>query len=1065
VNSRDTKFVGRSKEVTRIEESLSALTNGQGSVLMLVGEPGIGKSTLARFAVASASERQISTHLGFCWEAGEAPPYWPWTQALGSLVADRSIESVSAAKLGQILPQFAGDDDDSLQPEQARFLLMEAVRSLLNEASESAPLLLVFEDLHAADPDTLQLLQYVTRHVRHMPVMILGTFRDAEARRASAEPLWHSAREAEILQLDRLGDSDVREYLAATNSEVDDDFVELLLGTSGGNPLFLVELVGVLSRQRDFDPAVDRLPETIQQVIRSQLEALSEDTQSILQVASVLGRTFSLPDLADLVGSDLNDVASRLSEACDAEVVLDAGGDNRQFVHALYRDVLYQSMESVEREELHRRRAESVQRLIDDGDHESWVDLASNLSSAGHDYRLQAIDAWRQAAKNAQRRLAFDEGVRRLDNALQMFGAGPRFAPADRADLIMELAAANIAKGDYDRGQSLCKEAFELARTVGDPKRMAEAALTYGSIFIVSKVDRTMVALLKESLEHLPKNEVALTARVTARLAAAMQPADDPSVPMATARDALALARTTNDESVIFPVLKSAVSAIMDFAPVNERVLLNLELEKLAQKYNDTPGLFRSYLRLIIDFSELGDREKLDAIIDRCDQIAERIGLPHYQWRVTSARAMLATLEGRYSAAMALLDDAEKLAAEVGDESALITVAIQRFAILYDWEELDVALFTNMEQRFTAAFEQLPDAEAFVIPMFASFAYRAGIDSRGESILDERMTQRLFAGGDRFCISKLGELAVHNDQIDLVRKVYDTLLPHKEYCETLGLLGTTWAGPVSYSLGHLATAIGEPDAAMEHFERALIVAKRMRAEPMLARILEGMAHLARLRGDDAECRSLTDQSQRLIGKLRLRPTRIALAEAANEQGEESIERPIETSSITVTQDGDVWHVAYKGQSVLVKNTKGMLMLAELLSNPDTDIHVLDLSGAGVAASDTGDAGPALDHKARQEYRQRVTDLQDELEDAAETGDIGRSDAIHEELDFISRELSRAFGLGGRERRPGAAAERARVNVRRRLKDAIERVAEHHPDAGRYLENTIKTGGYCRYAPL
>jgi len=95
----------------------------------------------------------------------------------------------------------------------------------------------------------------------------------------------------------------------------------------------------------------------------------------------------------------------------------------------------------------------------------------------------------------------------------------------------------------------------------------------------------------------------------------------------------------------------------------------------------------------------------------------------------------------------------------------------------------------------------------------------------------------------------------------------------------------------------------------------------------------------------------------------------------------------------------------------------------------------------------------------------VSELQEELEDAMQMGDTPRAESVRDELEFISRELSRAFGLGGRERPQAKAAERARVNVRRRIKDAINRIDQQIPGAGRYLENTVKTGSYCRYTPM
>jgi hypothetical protein len=164
-------------------------------------------------------------------------------------------------------------------------------------------------------------------------------------------------------------------------------------------------------------------------------------------------------------------------------------------------------------------------------------------------------------------------------------------------------------------------------------------------------------------------------------------------------------------------------------------------------------------------------------------------------------------------------------------------------------------------------------------------------------------------------------------------------------------------------------------------------------------------------------------------------------------------------------EGDVWSVRFRDRTALVRDSKGLQMLFRLVSQPDRDIHVLDLGAAGTPSSDPGDAGPALDEQARREYRRRVRELEEELEEATELADHGRADALREDLDFISRELSRAFGLGGRRRPTGAAAERARVNVRRRIKDAIQRIEEQLPEAARHLDNTIKTGSFCRYAPV
>jgi non-specific serine/threonine protein kinase len=165
------------------------------------------------------------------------------------------------------------------------------------------------------------------------------------------------------------------------------------------------------------------------------------------------------------------------------------------------------------------------------------------------------------------------------------------------------------------------------------------------------------------------------------------------------------------------------------------------------------------------------------------------------------------------------------------------------------------------------------------------------------------------------------------------------------------------------------------------------------------------------------------------------------------------------------RDGKLWRLSFDDRQLMLRRSKGLDMLARLIDTPEQDIHVLDLSGGSAVRGEAGRGPPALDDKARAEYEHRLQALREELEEADEFGDSGRAEAARTEIDFISRELARAFGLGGRTRRDGDAAERARVNVRRRLKDAIERIAKLDAEAGRYLENTVKTGTYCRYTPM
>jgi hypothetical protein len=1051
------ELVGRSNEIAAIERAIASLRAGRGHVLMFSGEPGIGKSTLARLAADRAAAASINVYHGFAWEAGGAPAYWPWTQVLTSLFNDGQPHAEPIAGLEQLLPGGKiAPDGAGLQPQQARFQLLEAVRRLLDQASSHRPLVLVLEDLHAADSDSVNLLHYVARHVVSVPVLIIGTFREIEARAMpAAEPLWLVCRDAEVLKLGRLGEDDVRDYLAVQGETAPDDAdVKKLHRTTEGNPLFLTELVGLMSQS---DEISQRLPASVQQVIRQQIALLPAETASLMGKAAPLGREFSESSLGVISGLDKNDIEIRLAPALETGLLKRTPRGTYRFIHALHRDVLYQDIDNADRSLLHRRYAEHLHRLIEQGDQDRWVELAEHLAAAGGDQRDAAIAAWRQAAKRALERLAFEDAVASLEKALNAFGEGPRYQPADRYALLLECAEASLLTGDTQRGFRYCRHAFDIAKALGDARLMSEAALTWGGAIVVAKVDKEFIAALEECLAALGDDDVALRARVQARLAGALQPALDPSGPMDMAREAIALARTCNDGRVMYEVLKSAIAGLMDFAPANERLPLNEEFGELAKKFGDVPGRFRSRIRLMIDACEVADRNRMDAAIDECHEIAERIGLPHYRWRAASARAMQATMDGDFERAVSLLDSARQYADEYGDVEAMATLPLQHFAILIERNCDGVWSLQQIEARLEDAYAAgMSEARMYVAPFIAS--YSKAQDAARAMLANAQVVERTFLGRDRYSLCRLGEMAAAAGDTDIAARVYENLLPYADSCATPGLLGSSCTGPTAWTIGCLAARLGRDEDALAMLRKALGIAEAMRAPAWVARIHRSIADVARRTGAAELVAQNEAAADRLFDQLRLRPVRAAEPDA------EDVAGPTVAATFEIRRNGDFYEVSYAGETATLRQSKGLDMLAMLVARPDTEVHVLDLSGGAVIQGQPG-AGPALDAKARGEYESRLGDLREELAEAESFGDAGRAEAAREEIDFIARELSRAFGLGGRTRRSGTAAERARVNVRRRLKDAITRVGEQSDRAGRYLENTVKTGTYCRYTPM
>ena len=174
------------------------------------------------------------------------------------------------------------------------------------------------------------------------------------------------------------------------------------------------------------------------------------------------------------------------------------------------------------------------------------------------------------------------------------------------------------------------------------------------------------------------------------------------------------------------------------------------------------------------------------------------------------------------------------------------------------------------------------------------------------------------------------------------------------------------------------------------------------------------------------------------------------------------------------REGDYWSVVFEGRTVRVRDLKGMRYLARLLADPGREFHVLDLVAAetgavaqvegGLSHTELGDAGEVLDVRAKKAYRRRLAEIEDDIEQARAMGDTQRVAQAVAERDFLVRELSRAVGLGGRDRRAASASERARVGVTRAVRQAIARIAEHQPQLGEHLNRAIRTGTYCAYLP-
>ena len=187
-------FIGRTREMAELTAALDDALEGRGGLVMLVGEPGIGKTRLAEGLAAAARDRGAQVSWGACYEEGSAPPYWPWTQAIRSLLAERASDAIEAALgarasvIAEIVPEIREKLPDlepapEVDPGQARFRLFDSVNTFLRDAAAAQPMVLVLDDLHWADRSSLDLLEFVAREVSSIPMLLIGGYRDVELSR------------------------------------------------------------------------------------------------------------------------------------------------------------------------------------------------------------------------------------------------------------------------------------------------------------------------------------------------------------------------------------------------------------------------------------------------------------------------------------------------------------------------------------------------------------------------------------------------------------------------------------------------------------------------------------------------------------------------------------------------------------------------------------------------------------------------------------------------------------------------------------------------------------------
>ena len=570
------ELVGRDDQLAALDGVLAGARGGRGRVVLVAGEPGIGKTRLAEEAARRGAAAGMQVAWGRCHEGDGAPALWPWTQVVRQLAAElgpgqlAAMLGPSAAWLGPLMPELAepGLPAGPLPVADlgaARFQLNQAVAGLLRRAAGARPLLVVVDDLHWADVPSLALLAFLAGELNDARLVVVGTYRDVEvvAGRPLAETLGALAREpvVERIALGGLDRAGVARLIGATiGGSPAEPLVQAVHDRCGGNPFFITELLRLLQSERrlaapDAAAAARRdIPVGVRDVLRRRLARLPAQTGTVLMIAAVAGRGFDLDLIEAVTGLEDEPALDAAEAAVLAGLVIedDRAAGRYRFAHALVRETIYQDISRARRARLHARVADALV-ATRGAEPEPAAEMAYHCWQAAPVIgAARALPHLLRAGEQAAAQLAYEAADEQFARALELAGQLPASPQATEQEIHIAARLGTVRLvmrgfADPDAAQALAR-ARSLAVRAG---RRGEPAEGRWALF----------------MSRLLRSELGPAQELGAELIALGSERNDPALLSAGHRQAGTVALFRGDLQQAQDHLERALAASRDIAP------------------------------------------------------------------------------------------------------------------------------------------------------------------------------------------------------------------------------------------------------------------------------------------------------------------------------------------------------------------------------------------------------------------------------------------------------------------------------------------------------------------
>jgi len=874
---------GRASEQAIIARCWEAAKQGQRQLLLFGGEPGIGKTRLAIEAARAAHAEGAAVLFGACDE-DITIPYRPFVEALRHYVAYAPDEVLAAhakehhGELTRLVPELAHRVADLPEPQSAeaeteRYLMFEAATGMLAAASQPNPVLLILDDVQWAGAPDLLLLKHIVRSTIPMRVLIVATYRDAELSRTHplTTLLADLRRETGIerIALRGLDDEGVVALIsAAAGHELDTAGIALahaIHRETEGSPFFVGEILRNLIESGAMFREGERwtyrghlaslgIPQGVKEAIGRRLSRLSEQTNKVLSLASVIGRGFDLALLAKIAELSEDAILDAIDEAKAAVLVTETSGetDHYAFTHALIRTTLYDELSASRRARLHRRIGEALEALAGAGPDERIDELAYHWLSATRVSDLaKAIGYARRAAEKALAGLAFEEAAKYYEQALSVLEPRDRDGELLRCDLLIALSDAQRRAGSGSYREPLAKAA-KSARELGDATRLALAALGNARLGEVtasaSAVDNALIALYEEAIEALGRDDSELRARLLAGLAVELlfMPLRDRRQRLS--REAVEMARRLGDKAVLSHALAARTLAINDPLTLSERLMLTAELETLASGFGKVEERWVAAYHRAGALLESGDLEAGERMIARIGELATQSHLPWFAYGASYDRAMLSIMRGAPDAEQQAFASFE-VGTAAGQPDASLTFGVELAQIRFDQgrcRELTDALRATVEAN--------PHIPGFRAVLAQSYCETDQLDE-ARKVLEPLAATGFTIQLDWTSAATMLFLASASANVhdrNAAALLYPLLKP---VAGQVGVVASNvlCLGSFSYPCGLLATCLELWEEAEDYFEQALAMNAKIGARPYHVRTRRGYASMLLDRNRPGDC--------------------------------------------------------------------------------------------------------------------------------------------------------------------------------------------------------------------